>query len=123
MPLCNENYKLNSDFRIQSMNKLATDKLTELVEHNSNMLKDAEAGNWEKVTENEFIRQQLIKAFYSLISGVHETAAVASATKELLLVNEKLTQLACKARDKVNINLDELGKGKSAIYAYAKHMR
>jgi hypothetical protein len=105
------------------MNKLAADKLTELVEHNSNMLKDAEAGNWEKVTENEIIRQQLIKAFYSVISGLDETAAVASATKELVLVNEKLTQFACKARDKVKMNLAELGKGKSAINAYVQQMR
>lgn len=105
------------------MNKLSTDKLTELAEHNKQMLKDAEAGNWEKVTENECIRQQLIKAFYSVTPEEHEAATVASATQELLLVNEKLKQLACNARDKVKKDLAGLEKGKAAVNAYAKHMR
>lgn len=105
------------------MNKLSTDKLTELVEHNKKMLKDAEAGNWEKVSESEFIRQQLITAFYSVPSAVHETEAVASATQEMLLLNEKLKQLAFKARDNINKDLAGLGKGKTAVNAYARHVR
>ena len=105
------------------MNKVYADKLTELVEHNKQMLKDAEAGDWEKVTENEFIRQQLINAFYSVPSAVHETETVTSAIQEIILINENLTQLACKARDNVKKDLAGLGKGKTAINAYAKHVR
>ena len=105
------------------MNKLSTDKLTVLVEHDSQMLKDAEAGNWEKVAENECVRQQLIKEFYSVSSDERETEAVASATKELLLLNKKLLQLTSKARDKVKNDLVEMGKGKAAINTYAKHIR
>lgn len=104
------------------MNKLSTDKLTELVEHNSQMLKDAEAGNWDIVTNNECVRQLLIKDFYSVSSDERETEAVASATKELLLHNKKLIQLTSKARDKVKNDLVELGKGKAAINTYAKHI-
>ncbi len=105
------------------MRNTTADRLNKLIEHNNRMLKDAEAGHWEKVTENEIIRQQLIKTFYSVGSNVRESAAIASATHELLLVNEKLKKLAAQARDKVKTDLTRIGKGKAAIDAYAKHMR
>ncbi len=105
------------------MSDATADKLSELIKHNNRMLKDAEAGNWEKVTENEIIRQQLIKTFYSVTSNVRESAVIASATHELLLVNEKLKELAIQARDKVKTDLTRTGKSRAAIDAYAKHMR
>ncbi len=100
-----------------------TRRINELLEHNKKMVEDAEAGNWEKVTENEIIRQQLIKTFYSATSNIPKSATIDSATHELLLVNEKLKQLAVKARNKVSADLAEIGKSKVAIDAYTKHMR
>ncbi|HHO59179.1 MAG TPA: flagellar protein FliT [Thiotrichales bacterium] len=101
----------------------STNKLAQLIEHNSRMLKDAEAGNWQQVTEAEIKRQHLIDAFYSGASDIHETSVIASATQELLLVNEKLKKLAIEAREQVRGELSELGKGKTAINAYNKHSR
>lgn len=105
------------------MNKCTTEKLVELVQHNKQMLKDAEAGNWEKVAENEVIREQLIKAFYSLSADADEAATVATATQELLHVNEEITQLAREAKEQLKNELCEIGRGKSAVNAYTKHMR
>ncbi len=104
------------------MNKLSSNKLIELVEFNRQMLKDAEAGSWEKVTENEITRQALIKDFYSVASEEYEATALASATQELLQLNEKLKKYAGKARDKLKNDIAALGKGKAAISAYEKHM-
>lgn len=100
-----------------------TKELEELLEHNSRMLKDAEAGNWDQVSERERIRQQLIKTFYSKQPLPHQAAMVASATLELQRVNERLTKLAMEARDKVTTELSEMGKNKAAISAYNKHSR
>ena len=104
------------------MNEPSTNKLTELVDHHRQMLKDAESGNWEKVTENEVTRQILIKDCYSGASEEYEVTALVSATQELLKVNEELKQYAEKARDTLKKDLAALGKGKAAISAYAKHM-
>lgn len=101
----------------------STAKLKELIAHNSQMLKDAESGHWDKVNKNEVIREQLVKAFYSNAAEVHETATIESATHELLLVNEKLKKLAIEARDKVKQELGEIGRGKAAVSAYTKNMR
>ncbi len=105
------------------MTRVSTDKLRELIAHNSQMLKDAESGEWEKVNRNEVIREKLIKAFYSTASEIHEAETIESATHELLLVNEKLKKLAVEARDKVTTELNEIGRGKAAVSAYTKHMR
>lgn len=105
------------------MSKSTSDRLAELVEHNKMMLRDADAGDWEKLTENEIIRQQMIKAFYSSSLDSSDAAAIANATRELLLVNEELTKLVCRARDGVEKDLADLGKGKAAINAYSKHIR
>lgn len=105
------------------MEKILADKLTELVEHSKQMLKYAEAGNWEKLTENENIRQQLIRAFYSASAKSNDAEAIATVTRELLQANDELTRLVSNSRDKVEKELAEIGKGKVAINAYAKHMR
>lgn len=113
----------NNSSIIGAMNKPSADKLTELVEHNKKMLRDARAGNWETLAENEIIRQQMIRAFYSSGVNTSDKASIANATRELLLVNEELTKLVTEARDMVGNELAELGKGKIAINAYVKHMR
>jgi len=104
-------------------NKAIADTLQELLDHHAQMLADAEQGDWEKVNKNEVIREQLIKAFYSKAPHGDEVETVKNATHELLLINEKLKQLAADARDKVKTQLTEIGKGKVAVNAYTKHMR
>lgn len=104
------------------MDAITHKKLQQLMAHNEKTLKYAEAGDWEKVTENEKIRQQLIKSFYSSSSDEHDTVALANATQELLLVNEKLKQLAINARDKVSTERNDINKGKQAINAYTRNM-
>jgi len=104
-------------------NQAIADTLQELLDHHAQMLADAELGDWEKVNKNEVIREQLIKAFYSKAPHDDEVETVKNATHELLLINEKLKQLAADARDKVKTQLTEIGKGKVAVSAYTKHMR
>ncbi|MCP4430018.1 MAG: hypothetical protein GY806_03480, partial [Gammaproteobacteria bacterium] len=40
-------------------------QLVELVEYNRDMLKNAEAGNWDKVIEAEILRKNVFEAFYT----------------------------------------------------------
>ncbi|MBL4711604.1 MAG: flagellar protein FliT [Gammaproteobacteria bacterium] len=103
------------------MNIVTIDKLTELLSHNKQMLKDAEAGNWEKLTVSESIRQRLIEDYFSVKIDPHDETVVA-ATQNLLKVNERIKELASKARDHVTKSLVGLEKGKVAVNAYAKHM-
>jgi len=105
------------------MNQDAIDKLDEIIAFNSRMIKAAEAGNWDVVTDSEKLRQQLIKAFYSQTPPVTDEAVLSHATQELLDVNEKLKQLAIQARDNVKTELNDLTKGREAVSAYTKYSR
>ncbi len=98
-------------------------EITELIEHNTRMLKDAEAGNWESVRQAEVERESMIQTFYAHARQNQRHQAIAQATRELIRVNERLKQLAIEARDKAQNELAELSKSKVAISAYEKNRR
>jgi len=98
-------------------------ELSQLIEFNIRMLKDAEAGDWEKVKASEAAREKMISSFYKNAEKHYHKDVISSATQELLSVNEKLKQLAIRAREETRSQLNDLSKGKAAIDAYNKHTR
>ncbi len=98
-------------------------ELSQLIELNIRMLKDAEAGNWERVKETENLREKMIGSFYKNAEKHYNKDVISSATHELLSVNEKLKQLAIRAREETRSQLNGLSKGKAAIDAYNKNTR
>ena len=67
-------------------------QLKKLVEYNRSMLKNAEAGNWDKVIEAELKRREMLEAFYSS-SEIQKVADVTEATREMLEINKALEKL------------------------------
>jgi hypothetical protein len=97
-------------------------QLFELVEYNRDMLKNAEAGNWDKVIEAEILRKNMFGAFYTT-PGVESLPDVTRATRELLQINKSLEELAASARKAVTNEAVSTYKGQKAVNAYTKNVR
>ena len=97
-------------------------QLVELVEYNRDMLKNAEAGNWDKVIEAELLRKNMFEAFYTT-PGVENLPEVDSATRELLQINKSLEELATSARNAITSEAESTQKGQKAVNAYIKNIR
>ena len=97
-------------------------QLVELVEYNRDMLKNAEAGNWNKVIEAEILRNKMFDAFYTT-HGEENLPDVASATRELLQINTSLEELAASARKAVTNEAVSTYKGQKAVNAYTRNVR
>ena len=97
-------------------------QLVELVEYNRDMLKNAEAGNWDEVIEAEILRKKMFHAFYTT-HGEENLPDVASATRELLQINKSLEELATAARKAVTSEAVSTRNGQRAVNAYIKNIR
>ena len=97
-------------------------QLLELVEYNRDMLKNAEAGNWDRVIEAEILRKNMFEAFYTT-AGVESLPEVARATRELLQINKSLEELAASARKAVTNDAVSTYKGQKAVNAYSRNVR
>ena len=87
-------------------------QLVELVEYNRDMLKNAEAGNCDKVIEAELLRK-----------NVESLPDVGRATRELLQINKSLEELATSARNAITSEAESTQKGQKAVNAYIKNIR
>ena len=97
-------------------------QLVDLVEYNRDMLKNAQAGNWDKVIEAEILRKSMFEAFYTA-AGVESLPDVARATRELLQINKSIQELAASARKAVTNEAVSTYKGQKAVNAYTRNVR
>lgn len=97
-------------------------QVLELLQHNRVMLKNAEAGHWDKVIEAEILRRDMLDTLY-LSSGVQHIPGITSATSEMLLINQKLEELAVAAKQSITTETMSINKGRRALNAYEKHVR
>lgn len=97
-----------------------TERLAELLQHNRSMLKNAEAGEWDKVMEEEIKRREMLNAFYSS-TDVQLVPGVVSATRKMLLLNQQIDELAESAKEEIKTEAVSINKGLRAVNAYTKH--
>lgn len=97
-------------------------QLTELAKLNHNMLKNAEAGNWDKVIEAEKVRRSMLDTLYSS-PGVENIPGVDTATREMVSINQRLEELAISAHKLVTTEVVSINKGQQAISTYEKYVR
>ena len=97
--------------------------MTELLSRSQEMLKHAQAGEWEVVIEEEVQRRHLLEKFFSMPSNVKNLPGIAEAIREMLSLNEKLQKIAIKARKNANDEADAIFSGRRAVGAYAKNSR
>lgn len=109
----------NSDYKPE-INTDLNEQMAELLEHNHEMLKDAQEGQWDKVIEAEVLRNTMMKSFYST-QGIAEIPDIHNATNEMLSISRQLEKLANEARHSAACEAQSINKGRNAISAYARH--
>ena len=97
---------------------MANNTLQNLLAQNAQLLKHAEAGDWECVSDAAAERQRQIERFYQKGGRQYHASVLENATRELLRVNERLTELAMQARGEAQAALASLGQGRRAVDAY-----
>lgn len=97
-------------------------QLEKLAKHNHDMLKNAESGHWDKVIDAELQRRIMLEALYSS-PDIENAPGVANATREMLLINQKLEELATSAHEQAATEAVSINKGRQAISAYTKNVR
>ena len=114
----------NSDYKSDSykpeINTDLNEQMTELLEHNHEMLKDAQEGQWDKVIEAEVLRNTMMKSFYTT-EGITQIPGIDNATSEMLSISKQLEQLANDAKQTAACEAQSINKGRNAISAYVQH--
>jgi len=100
-----------------------SEQLLNALEHSETMLKDAEAGNWEKVIDMEAQRSELLKKLFSSPYGNNNIADIDNKIKKIIDINNKLETVAAEARDNAANDITSINKGRHAVSLYAQNIR
>lgn len=97
-------------------------QLQNALEHSEAMLKDAEAGNWDKVIEMEAQRSELLKKLFSSPYGRDNIADIDNKIGEIIDINNKLEAVVAKARDNAGNDITSINKGRRAVSLYTQNI-
>jgi hypothetical protein len=96
-------------------------QLLDVVEYSESMLKDAEAGNWDKVIDIEVQRNQLLENLFSSSSRHNEIDDIDSKIHQIININKKIESAAAQARDNIHKDITSISKGRQAVGLYAQN--
>lgn len=100
-----------------------TQQASRIMKYNQSMLKNAEAGEWDKVMEEELVCRKLVNQLYSIPERTPNIPGIKNVTHEILITNEKITQLAIDAKEKIGVGASAIGNGRRAVSAYSNNSR
>ncbi|MFZ5620716.1 MAG: flagellar protein FliT [Pseudomonadota bacterium] len=87
------------------------------------LLGSAEAGDWERVTILEGERRPLIHAIFPADAAVGDDSYRRAAIREILEADRQVMDLARQQRDRLQLQLRDLGHGRSALRAYGQNQK
>lgn len=102
------------------MNKIKK-QLLDVVEYSESMLKDAQAGNWDRVIDIEVQRNELLENLFSGSSCHNEFHDIDSKIHQIIAINKKIENAAADARNGIQDDLTSLNKGRHAVGCYAQN--
>ncbi len=85
------------------------------------MLKDAEAGNWDKVVNIEAQRSELLEKLFSGAHQENNADDMDDKIRKIIAINEKLEAITLKARDSTGEEIASMSKGRKAVNLYAQN--
>ncbi len=85
------------------------------------MLKDAEAGNWDRVFDIEVQRSELLEKLFSSTDQENNVDEMDAKIREIIAINKKLEAITLKARDSAQDDITSINKGRHAISSYAQN--
>ena len=96
-------------------------QLLNALEHSETMLKDAEAGNWDKVIDMETQRSELLKNLFSSSYGKADIVDIDNKIKKIIDINNRLEAVVVNARDNTGNDITSINKGRHAVSLYAQN--
>jgi len=85
------------------------------------MLKDAKAGNWEKVFEIEIQRRDLLEKLFSSSRQENNIEDMDDKIRQIIAINKQLETITLKARDSARSDITSISKGRHAVSSYAQN--
>ena len=85
------------------------------------MLKDAQVGNWNNVIEFETQRRELLDKLFSAPYQNKNVDDMDNKIRKIIAINNKLEDVALKAREDARNSLSAINKGRNAISLYGKN--
>jgi len=93
----------------------------ELVTQSRDMLKYAESGEWDKVSEGEARRRELLETLFSEPVEPRDAGKVDQIIREVLQLNNLLESITVSACEQTKSVSQTLVSGRRAIKQYAEH--
>ena len=86
--------------------------------YSETMLKNAEAGNWDKVIDIEVQRSELLEKLFSSTDNVDE---MDDKIRKIIDINKKLETITLNARESARTEISSINKGRHAVNVYAQN--
>ncbi len=83
------------------------------------MLKDAAAGNWNKVIDIEVKRSELLEQLFSGSIQHHNVVDIDNKIQKIIDINKQLEKITLKARENSRSEISTISKGRHAVNMYA----
>lgn len=96
-------------------------QLQNAINYSETMLKDARAGNWDKVSEIETQRSDLLKKLFSNASQSNTVEDMDDKIRKIIAINEKIEAITVAARDIVHNDISSMNKGRQAVNLYTQN--
>lgn len=97
-------------------------QLQNAIGYSETMLKDAKAGNWDKVIDMQAQRSELLKELFSGTSGNDNTADIDNKICKIIDLNTKLEGVVANARDNAGNDITSINKGRQAVSLYTQNI-
>lgn len=98
-----------------------TSKLDEAFDFSEAMLKDAEAGNWEKVIAAEVERSACLTKAFLVSSGNNFSDENENKIRQILRINEQIESITIDARENIRNNVDTINTGRKVVDLYSQN--
>lgn len=96
-------------------------QLQNVIKCSESMLKDAEAGEWDKVISIEAQRNKLLEKLFSGSREDNSVAEMDNKIRKIIDINKKLEEITLNARDNARNEISSIAKGRNALDQYAKN--
>ena len=105
------------------MDSIRREQLSGIVRLSKEMLGKAEELEWDEVATLELRRKQLVMECFRKPVPDPAAAEVAAIIKEILNLNQQLTELGKQCQSQMGIEIHAHNRGRAATSAYLSHIR
>ena len=100
------------------MDAQRTRQLQDIIQLSQQMLSQARDNEWERVTELEARRREMVLVCFQQTTPEQDSPEVAAAIREILHLNQEVAELGRQYRDQLGSEIHTHNVGRAAAAAY-----